>query len=515
MRRSTCGLFLGGLLLVTQTPSAHAEAIATFQGLGDLSGGIFFSRAYRVSSDGSVVVGEGTSASGQEAFRWTSGTGMVGLGDLPGGAFVSSPRGVSANGSVVVGSGRTASGFEAFRWTSGTGMVGLGDLPGGSISSTADGVSANGSVVVGQGFSASGSEAFRWTSGTGMVGLGDLPGGSFSSTAYGVSADGSVVVGMGLSASGSEAFRWTSGTGMVGLGDLPGGSFSSVATGVSSDGSVVVGRATSASGPEAYRWTSGTGMVGLGDLPGGSFSSIANGVSADGSVVVGRGSSASGAEAFLWTADSGMQSLASVLSAYGVSPTGYTTLSEALDVKVFGNNATVVGYGNSTLGNQAFLSTLPVVSASLGDQTLYLSTGLTSDTLVLDMNSTRLLYGVINRYEFDFTSDGIYDLVLDVGTPLYDSYRDPWSESFLIPELDFRGYFPSINAGGFGSLSFFTTVRITHENGTAIDTSQAVITVVPEVGSLGLSVTACLFGTGIMAIRRRHRGELRQRSMAT
>jgi probable HAF family extracellular repeat protein len=90
MRRSTCGFFLLGLVLMTQAPSAHAEAVATFQGLGDLAGGSFSSFAIGVSADGSVVVGQGLSASGSEAFRWTSGTGMVGLGDLPGGLFFSS-----------------------------------------------------------------------------------------------------------------------------------------------------------------------------------------------------------------------------------------------------------------------------------------------------------------------------------------------------------------------------------------------------------------------------------------
>ncbi len=82
MRRSTCGLFLGGLLLVTQTSSVHAEAVATFQGLGDLPGGSFSSIAYGISEDGSTVVGQGRSGSGNEAFRWTSGMGMLGLGDL-------------------------------------------------------------------------------------------------------------------------------------------------------------------------------------------------------------------------------------------------------------------------------------------------------------------------------------------------------------------------------------------------------------------------------------------------
>ena len=158
-----------GFLALGLAPPAEAQS---FQGLGDLAGGSFFSRANGVSADGSVVVGQSNSTSGVEAFRWTSVGGMVGLGDLPGGIFRSAATGVSADGSVVVGLGNSASGEEAFRWTSGGGMVGLGDLPGGIFQSQAVDVSADGSVVVGTSESASGPEAFRWTSGGGMVGLG-------------------------------------------------------------------------------------------------------------------------------------------------------------------------------------------------------------------------------------------------------------------------------------------------------------------------------------------------------
>ena len=62
---------------------------ASFQGLGDLPGGIFNSQAYGVSANGSVVVGRGNSANGFEASRWTQETGMVGVGDLSGGDFYS------------------------------------------------------------------------------------------------------------------------------------------------------------------------------------------------------------------------------------------------------------------------------------------------------------------------------------------------------------------------------------------------------------------------------------------
>ncbi|MFN9735084.1 MAG: HAF repeat/PEP-CTERM domain-containing protein, partial [Microcystis sp.] len=86
---------------------AFQAQAASFQGLGDLPGGGFNSRATGVSADGSVVVGRGFSANGGQAFRWTQGTGMVGLGDLPEGIFYSSAAGVSADGSVVVGIGNS------------------------------------------------------------------------------------------------------------------------------------------------------------------------------------------------------------------------------------------------------------------------------------------------------------------------------------------------------------------------------------------------------------------------
>ena len=340
--------------------SAPASAgIVSFQGLGDLPGGSFESQAFGVSADGSVVVGWSRSDPNIEAFRWTSGGGMVGLGDLPGGAVFTQAFGVSADGSVVVGVGSSASGSEAFRWTSEGGMVGLGDLPGGffnDINGMAHGVSADGSVVVGSGTSdAAGfsTEAFRWTAGGGMVGLGDLPGGIFSSVARGVSADGSVVVG----ASGTEAFRWTSAGGMVGLGDLPGGIFRSDARGVSADGSVVVGVGRPASGQEAFRWTAGGGMVGLGDLPGGSFDSEAFGVSADGSVVVGRGSSADDGEvAFLWDAANGMRSLQDVLVGFDLDMTGWR-LTNATGVSADG--LTIVGTGTRLGATEAWIAHLP------------------------------------------------------------------------------------------------------------------------------------------------------------
>ena len=346
-------LFIISLL----TTPVHAVPYS-FQGLGDLQGGIFASAALAISADGSVVVGQGYSGSDIEAFRWTSAGGMVGLGELPGGTYISVAYAVSADGEVVVGQSNTGSVVNpAFRWTSAGGMVSLGDLPGGNVDSLAYGASADGAVVVGSSSSAESAgfrtaEAFRWTIAGGMVGLGDLPAGDFNSVAHAVSADGAVVVGAGSSASGSEeAFHWTSAGGMIGLGDLSGGLSSSEARGVSADGIVVVGYGYSASGREAFRWTSAGGMVGLGALPGGGFSSTAYDVSADGSVVVGSSQTDAPfpSEAFRWTEGAGMVNLKDFLIANGVTNLDGWFLSRAEGVSADGR--TIVGFGRNPSGN--------------------------------------------------------------------------------------------------------------------------------------------------------------------
>ena len=209
----------------------EARAQMTFTPLGDLPGGTFTALSIMAASP-PMVPSSWETATRLRAPRRSAGRAAAGWSawaTCREDRLRAKPTGVSADGSVVVGYGSSASGETAFRWTSGGGMVGLGDLPGGIFQSDAHSVSADGSVVVGNSTSASGFEAFRWTSGGGMVGLGDLPGGIFSSTAESISADGSVIVGVGnldlASFTTAEAFRWTSGGGMVGLGDLPGGDF--------------------------------------------------------------------------------------------------------------------------------------------------------------------------------------------------------------------------------------------------------------------------------------------------
>jgi uncharacterized membrane protein len=174
---------------------------------------------------------------------------MIGLGGLPGAEVRSLALGVSGDGRVIVGE---ASGFQAFRWTTESGMVALGFLPGANFSQ-AFAASDDGSIVVGRssfpempmpGFPPR-SEAFRWTEAGGMVSLGPV-----FTDAYDLSADGSVVVGAGNDlAHPGNAFFWTAATGPInlqqflmtsGVNNLAGWTLTE-ARGVSGDGLTVVG----------------------------------------------------------------------------------------------------------------------------------------------------------------------------------------------------------------------------------------------------------------------------------
>jgi probable HAF family extracellular repeat protein len=90
-------------------------------GLGDLPGGDFYSLAYGVSADGSVIVGQANTGS-EEAFLWTPSLGMVNLRDY---LMAHGVRGleswrlirafdVSADGLTIVGAG--SNGVYAEAW---------------------------------------------------------------------------------------------------------------------------------------------------------------------------------------------------------------------------------------------------------------------------------------------------------------------------------------------------------------------------------------------------------------
>lgn len=341
-------LSLGALALVLAGTATAAPIVPFFTAIGDLPGGAVFSQAYRISGDGSTVVGRSESAAGLEAVVWTSASGLVPIGDLPGGDTSAFALGVSAGGGVVVGLGSSAGSdpSEAFRWTQAGGIVPLGDLPGGVLNSTAYEPSADGSVIVGHGTTAAGNEAWRWTEATGFVPLGVLAGAT-DSFARAVSADGSVVVGGGQ----GLAWRWTEATGMVPLGAPPG--LSTGTFDVSPDGSVVAGYVVL--GPDeqlGYRWTETGGYELLQDLPGGVTNSIARGVSANGEVAVGAGDTTgndAGDRAVYWTADGQIHRFDTLLASWGLDLAGMTLVGA---LSVSDDGLVFAGRGFDPDGNQ-------------------------------------------------------------------------------------------------------------------------------------------------------------------
>lgn len=225
---------------------------AGYLALGNLSGG-FGSNGYAVSADGNVVVGVGAnSINNRQAISWSSATGVVAIGQFSG-----KPEtwgmGVSADGQTIVGYASTpgTASDEAFVWTSKTGMIGLGFLGTAHDTSYANAVSSDGTIVVGSSWNGSAQQAFRWTAQSGMVPLIGLPG---DSRAFSVSADGSVAVGYGN----REAMLWTEQLGMVGVQEylmahgVTGldGLFLYGSSAVSADGTTIVGTAYNSQGEQ-------------------------------------------------------------------------------------------------------------------------------------------------------------------------------------------------------------------------------------------------------------------------
>jgi probable HAF family extracellular repeat protein len=362
-----------------------ASAQATFQGLGDLEGGGFYSEAHAVSADGRTVVGSsvtggvgpGTYSGG---FIWTSET-LIQPGGIYPGAF-GSCNAVSADGSTIAATSDfgpfSPFGIQANLWTPAGGCVLLGDFEGGANvvpHSFGRGVSADGSVIVGVGQSDLGDEAFRYDVATStMTPLSSFVQSPYGAYAYAISADGRTIIGASLYTQGLlEAFRWTQAAGLVHLGFLPrnpGVPGNSVAEAISANGSVIVGESRSvnaANGGEAFRWTAAGGMQPLGDLPGGNFASWAYAVSPDGAIVVGRATiemispfSNSGPRAFVWDAQHGMRDLQQVLIDAGANLAGWS-LTEARGIAA--DNRTIVGNGLNPDGfGEAWIAVLPATS---------------------------------------------------------------------------------------------------------------------------------------------------------
>jgi uncharacterized membrane protein len=157
--------------------------------LNTLAGATGASRAFGVSSNGTVIVGDADFPAGaftrKGAFRWAGGS----YTDLIPGLNPSLATAVSADGTVVVGQTGTTSASSAFRWTAPPPpaqpvMQPIGPLPG-HTTAAATGVSDNGKIVVG--ISAPGflqyqgpvlgwsqGTAFRWAESGSNAGIKDL-----------------------------------------------------------------------------------------------------------------------------------------------------------------------------------------------------------------------------------------------------------------------------------------------------------------------------------------------------
>ena len=381
------GLNVAGIHSSQVAAAAPAQAAgASFEPLG-LGPNSAQSRAWDVSADGSVVVGNFWAIDGffrpPHAYRWSAGT-FQDLGTLNPDAHEAEAYAVSDDGSKVVGWARGLSGFQRpFVWTAATGMQELSNVPGSDAKATD--ISPDGSMIVGSFYvDAEGSwHAFQWKNGV-VTDLGFLSGGR-DSKGQAVCALGGAVVGSTLdSAQIQKAFRWRNGT----MQDLGGVSRNNLAYAedCSDNGNIVIGTSMDSKGNQlATRWDT-KGARSLGTL--GGNSSEAHATSLDGTIVVGGAglpfvNGISEYSAFRWTSTTGrIEQLSRVLQNLGVTtpfchqvpcPSGTWFISLALGISSNGN--VIVGDVVDPNGNsQAFRAVVPTSTSVAPTPTLVLAT---------------------------------------------------------------------------------------------------------------------------------------------
>ncbi|MCS6919547.1 MAG: hypothetical protein NZM28_07235 [Fimbriimonadales bacterium] len=303
--------------------STGMQVLSTPVGLG--------SRAYDVSADGRVVVGQ----VGYYAVRWENGE-LYELGGL--GTPFGSAHGVSADGTVIVGYANVAFVYSpyAFRWTPETGMQRLD--PSYPHLTAALAVSSDGNAAAGWVEIYGNPDPFRWTRAAGTEAL--FAPWAFRGAAFAISDDGNVVVGWAANSQYRRAFRWTPETGVQSIHTTDG--IGSEAYGVSGNGQIVVGIYWYPFGFPQYPfvWTQATGMRDLNQvytalLRDGSVLYSATAISSEGRYIVGAGSNGASqrVEVFLldtWrTGDTNGDGciddsdLLRVLFAFGSAGTGY------------------------------------------------------------------------------------------------------------------------------------------------------------------------------------------------
>lgn len=260
-------------------------------------------------STGLLSIVTGLSSDGSVAAGWTnieqsSTRGFVRTADgrlltMDGTAGALNPYRVSADGSTVVGYYNPASTWIPARWREASGMQPLAGLA--SRSGLSKCVSPDGSSVAGWLRTPSGGrrEAFVWNETGGTTILPKLPAFTQESDAWDMSADGQTVVGSSRrNFGGDEAVQWTRAGGawsIEPLGVLPGATFS-FATAISDDGSLIGGASSAGSGETGFLWTKATGMVTINqyaalhglDLTGWHFTRVED-ISADGSSICAKG----------------------------------------------------------------------------------------------------------------------------------------------------------------------------------------------------------------------------------
>ncbi len=348
-------LILGVILL----PLASQSYATEFIGLGDLAGGHYRSRAYDVSADGSVVVGESyytTDVHGTKAFRWTADEGMVELPLRPDANVLNaSALRVSDDGSSVVGYADYGVGYAALWQSDNYVNMGLGSW---GTYGRATAISADGGVVVGSSTRLGDPRWWMWPdeaesyyAGIGMV-TDMTPDGNTVVGGIRVVEDGNVF----------KPFRWTAAGGQETLGPTPFGTTWAVKA-VSHNGNTIIGNVWDyESPPQGFIWRVGEGYTTFESLPKppdntSGHGAYAQDVSADGRVVVGSANWAfpgAQSQAFVWTEELGIRDLQELLPAQGVDLTGWNLL-EAQGVSADGR--TVVGTAINPDGNrEAFLA---------------------------------------------------------------------------------------------------------------------------------------------------------------
>jgi probable HAF family extracellular repeat protein len=182
------------LILSLITAKLDAQSLTWLGTLGGES-----SRAYAVSEDGNVIVGEIENVeSSSRGFIWTPNSGIQSLTNLQN--TNSWARYVTPNGTTVIGAARTSNGlnYQAFRLSNSGILTFLGTLGGSGSNNNSEGISCtpDGLTVVGQAASLGRPHAFKWTEQNGMEDLGTFDNLLYRfSAATGISDDGSIIVG--------------------------------------------------------------------------------------------------------------------------------------------------------------------------------------------------------------------------------------------------------------------------------------------------------------------------------